>query len=46
MLGKNALVIGGKRGLESVRESMKASFEANSVAFVEEPFGGESRNSS
>lgn len=45
LLGKNALVIGGKRGLDSVRESMKASFEANSVAFVEEPFGGECCNS-
>lgn len=42
LLGKAALVVGGHRGLESVRaKGLEESFEENGVAFAEEPFGGE-----
>ena len=42
LLGKKALVIGGKRGLESVRDKgLHESFKENGVTCVEEHFGGE-----
>lgn len=42
LLGKRALVVGGRRGLQSVREAgLEESFRENGVAYAEEPFGGE-----
>lgn len=42
LLGKKALVVGGKRGLESVRaKSMPESFAEHGIGYVEIPFGGE-----
>ncbi len=41
LLGKKALVLGGKRGLGSVRDALKASFTKNAIQYFEEPFGGE-----
>jgi glycerol dehydrogenase len=42
LLGKRALVLGGKRGLSgSVREHLTAGFDAQGVTAHMEPFGGE-----
>ncbi len=41
LFGSKALVIGGKRGLGSVREAMKRSFSENGIEYLEELFGGE-----
>jgi len=41
LLGKKALVLGGKRGLDSVKDAMKKSFSENGIEYFEEHFGGE-----
>ena len=41
LLGKKALVLGGKRGLGSVRDAMKKSFSESGIEYFEEHFGGE-----
>ena len=40
-LGKKALVIGGKTGLEVTRDGREKSFEENGISQIEELFGGE-----
>ena len=41
LFGKNALVIGGKRGLEATRQGRETSFEKYGVNQIEEQFEGE-----
>jgi glycerol dehydrogenase len=41
LLGKKALVLGGKRGLGSVRDALQKSFADNGIEYFEEAFGGE-----
>lgn len=45
LLGNNALALGGKRGLDSVRDGLKAALAERKISFHELPFEGEcSRN--
>lgn len=41
LLGKKALILGGKKGMGAVKADLEASLKANGIAFVEEAFGGE-----
>jgi glycerol dehydrogenase len=41
LLGTKVLVLGGRRGLNSVREEMKKSFSEHGIEYFEEHFGGE-----
>lgn len=40
-LGNHALILGGKRSIQSVEETVKKSCKEHAVAFAIEPFGGE-----
>jgi len=40
LLGKKALVLGGKRGLDSVRDAMKKSFSENGIEYLKSTLAG------